>query len=106
MGHRIFKGRDPRAAILEKAAETLPTRYHLETARALERAAAAGAKPLFANVELYTAVVLDAVGIPKKLFTPTFAVARIAGWCAHIAEQRASGKLIQPNARYIGPPSL
>jgi citrate synthase len=46
------------------------------------------------------------VGIPKKLFTPTFAVARIAGWCAHIAEQRASGKLIQPNARYIGPPSL
>lgn len=104
MGHRIFKGRDPRAGILEKAAETLSTRYHLETARAVEKAATALPKPLFANVELYTAVVLDAVGIPKGLFTPTFAVARVAGWCAHIAEQRATGKLIQPNARYVGPP--
>lgn len=98
IGHRIFKGRDPRAGILERAAVGA---RHLETARAIERAVAG--KGLFANVELYTAVLLDAVGIPKALFTPTFAVARVAGWCAHIAEQRAKGKLIQPNAKYTGP---
>lgn len=103
IGHRIFKGRDPRAGILERAAATLPVARRLETARAVERAVANGRKPLFANVELYTAVLLDAVGLPKALFTPAFAVARVAGWCAHIAEQRANGKLIQPNARYVGP---
>jgi len=108
MGHRIFKGRDPRAAILERAAAELAPASRLDVARAVERAAtealAARGKPLQANVEFYTAVLLDAVGIPAELFTTTFAVARVAGWCAHIAEQRAEGKLIQPNARYIGPP--
>ena len=104
IGHRIFKGRDPRAGILERAASRLPEARLLETARAVERAVASGPKPLFANVELYTAVLLDAVGLPRELFTPTFAVARVAGWCAHIAEQRSTGKLIQPNARYTGPP--
>ena len=103
IGHRVFKGRDPRAGILERAAATLPVARRLETARAVERAVAARAKPLFANVELYTAVLLDAVGLPKELFTPAFAIARVAGWCAHVAEQRATGRLIQPNARYIGP---
>jgi citrate synthase len=108
LGHRIFQGRDPRAAILERAVADLAPTPRLELARAIERAAtaalAARGKPLKANVEFYTAVILDAVGIPKALFTPTFAVARVAGWCAHIAEQRAMGKLIQPNARYVGPP--
>jgi citrate synthase len=106
MGHRIFKGRDPRAGILERAAATLPIAARLETARAVERAVSARPKPLFANVELYSAVLLDAVGLPKSLFTPAFAVARVAGWCAHVAEQRSNGKLIQPNARYTGPSSL
>ncbi|HZN61422.1 MAG TPA: citrate/2-methylcitrate synthase [Planctomycetota bacterium] len=103
IGHRVFKGRDPRAGILERAAAALPDARRLETARAVERAVAAHGKPLFANVELFTAVLLDAVGLPRALFTPAFAVARVAGWCAHVAEQRANGKLIQPNARYVGP---
>ncbi len=107
MGHRIFKGRDPRAAILERAVGDLLTPQRLDFVRAVERAAteslAARGKPLQANVEFYTAALLDAVGIPKELFTTTFAVARVAGWCAHIAEQKSSGKLIQPNAKYTGP---
>jgi citrate synthase len=99
MGHRIFKGLDPRAAMLRSAAERLPAARHLRVADAI-RDSVRGVLP---NVELYTAVLLDAVGLPKELFTPMFAAARAAGWCAHIAEQRATGRLIQPNARYIGP---
>jgi citrate synthase len=61
------------------------------------------ARPLLANVEFYTAVLLDALGFPRAFFTPLFAVARTAGWCAHIAEQRATGRLIRPASRYTGP---
>ena len=60
-------------------------------------------RPLRANVEFYTAVLLDAAGLDRALFTPTFAVGRIAGWCAHVAEQRRTGRLIRPDSRYIGP---
>jgi citrate synthase len=108
MGHRIYRVRDPRAAVLEKAAQPLGG-GRLELARAVERAAEGALRrrhpdrPLRANVEFYTAIVLDAVGLPRASFTPTFAVARAAGWCAHVAEQRAVGKLIRPDARYIGP---
>ena len=55
------------------------------------------------NVEFYTAVLLDAVGLPRELFTPTFAVARVAGWLAHVAEQRETGRIIRPRCRYVGP---
>jgi citrate synthase len=47
-------------------------------------------------------VLLDAVGLPRTLFSPTFAVGRAAGWCAHVAEQRAHGRLIRPASRYVG----
>jgi citrate synthase len=60
-------------------------------------------RPLAANVEFYTAVLLDAVGLPQLLFTPTFAAARMAGWLAHSMEEAESGRLIRPSARYIGP---
>lgn len=99
IGHRIFKGNDPRAGMLRGAAGRLPSARFLRVADSVRDSVA----PLFPNVELYTAVLLDAVGMPKRLFTPLFAAARAAGWCAHIAEQRAAGKLIQPNARYVGP---
>ncbi|MEP1933781.1 MAG: citrate/2-methylcitrate synthase, partial [Roseibium sp.] len=69
-------------------------------------AALAKAKPdraLDTNVEFYTAVLLDAVGIDRSLFTPLFAVGRTPGWCAHILEQQATGKLIRPASRYVGP---
>ena len=55
------------------------------------------------RVEFYTAVLLDAIGLDRTLFSPTFAVARVAGWLAHVAEHARVGKLIRPASRYIGP---
>ncbi|MGE0708878.1 MAG: citrate/2-methylcitrate synthase [Planctomycetota bacterium] len=108
MGHRVYRVRDPRAAVLERAVGELAA-PRLPLARAAEAAAArvlGERKPgraLAANVELYTALLLDAVGLDRRLFTPTFAVARGAGWLAHVREQRESGRLIRPRARYVGP---
>jgi citrate synthase len=119
MGHRVYRVRDPRAAVLERAIERLSAAVHAEggagsgarlaLARAVERAAerVLGARypgrNLRANVEFYTAVLLDAIGLPRALFSPTFAVGRVAGWCAHIDEQRRLGRLIRPSSRYVGP---
>jgi citrate synthase len=60
-------------------------------------------RPLRANVEFYTALLLDALGIPRALFSAVFAVGRCAGWLAHIEEQRRTGRLIRPAACYVGP---
>ena len=54
------------------------------------------------NVEFYTAILLDAIGMPRETFTPAFAVGRVAGWLAHIDEQRRSARIIRPRARYVG----
>jgi citrate synthase len=112
MGHRIYRVRDPRAAVLEKATLRLEqagfSTGRLALARAVERAAEGVLRarypdrPLRANVEFYTAVLLDTVGLPRRLFSPAFAVGRVAGWCAHIDEQRAFGRLIRPASRYVG----
>jgi citrate synthase len=123
MGHRIYRVRDPRAAVLERAVKSLAsagsgqeagssgsvTGGRLELARAVERAAAKilqerrPDRPLAANVEFYTAVLLDAVGLPREQFSSTFAVGRVAGWSAHVIEQRRTGRLIRPNSKYVGP---
>ncbi len=112
MGHRIYRVRDPRAAVLEAATRELAkTREtpRLALARAVEDVArsALAAKypnrPLQANVEFFTAVLLDAVGLPRELFSPTFAVARVLGWTAHFYEQRGVGRLIRPASVYVGP---
>ena len=113
MGHRIYRVRDPRAAVLEREMQNLE-RAGLSTARlVLARATEKAAerilaerhpdRPLRANVEFYTAVLLEAAGIPRNAFSPTFAVSRVAGWCAHVSEQRKTGRLIRPASRYIGP---
>ncbi|TMQ08409.1 MAG: citrate synthase [Deltaproteobacteria bacterium] len=107
MGHRVYRVRDPRAAVLEEAVRPLAS-PRLELARAVERAAAKilherkPDRPLAANVEFYTAVLLDAVGLPREQFSATFAVSRVAGWAAHVLEQRRTGRLIRPASRYIG----
>jgi citrate synthase len=81
----------------------------LALARAVEQsaerllAARHPGRALRANVEFYTAVLLDAIGLPQELFSPTFAVARMAGWLAHIDEQRLSSRIIRPASRYVGP---
>lgn len=109
MGHRIYRVRDPRAAVLERATDLLGANAgRLSLARAVERAAEGALRrrypdrPLRANVEFYTALLLDAIGLPREVFTPTFAVGRSAGWCAHSVEQRRDGRLIRPDARYTG----
>ncbi len=107
MGHRVYRVRDPRAAVLEEAVRPLHS-PRLSLARAVEQAAAKilrDRKPdrsLAANVEFYTAVLLDAVGLPREQFAPTFAVSRIAGWAAHVIEQRRTGRLIRPASHYTG----
>jgi citrate synthase len=114
MGHRIYRTRDPRAAVLEKAVEAFAsaegTAPRLALARAVERAAEGALRarhperPLQANVEFYTALLLDAVGLGREAFTPAFAASRVAGWLAHAREQRDTGRLIRPASRYVGPP--
>jgi citrate synthase len=113
MGHRVYRVRDPRAAVLESAFERLEhagiASGRLALARAVERAAEGVLaerypdRGLKANVEFYTAVLLDALGVPREAFTPTFAASRVAGWIAHVREQRATGRLIRPASRYVGP---
>jgi citrate synthase len=112
MGHRIYRVRDPRAAVLEREVERLEaagvSTRRLTLARAVEKAAAdllARRYPdraLKANVEFYTAVLLDAVGLPREVFSPAFASGRVLGWCAHVDEQRKTGRLIRPASEYVG----
>ena len=112
MGHRVYRVRDPRAAALEQATSALEragvSAERLTLARAIEREAErllAERHPerrLRANVEFYTAVLLDAIGIPRTLFSPMFAASRVAGWCAHVEEQRRVGRLIRPASKYVG----
>jgi citrate synthase len=112
MGHRIYRVRDPRAAALERAAATFEqsrsATERLRLARVVEREAERlleqrhPGRQLRANVEFYTAILLEAVGIPRTLFSPTFAASRVVGWCAHVDEQRRVGRLIRPASRYVG----
>jgi len=108
-GHRIYKVRDPRALVLERAAEgLLDGSSLLAEARAHEATVLevlSRRKPgrgIATNVEFYTALVLHGLGLATEWFTPTFALGRLAGWLGHIAEQRARGRLIRPESRYVG----
>ena len=115
-GHRIYKVRDPRAALLSAAAEkmaALTNDYELlELTKSVEQTTInvlAELKPgrdLYANVELYAALILHAVGVPSELFTPVFAVGRTAGWTAHMIEQLDGNRIIRPDSVYTGPHNL
>ncbi|MEO8905787.1 MAG: citrate synthase [Polyangiaceae bacterium] len=117
IGHRIYRVRDPRALVFERALSRLAEEEHSESAILADRLAHARRveqaavtllnerhpdRPLRANVEFYTALLLEALAIPRALFTATFAIGRCAGWLAHIHEQRRTGKLIRPASRYVG----
>ncbi|HYA57810.1 MAG TPA: citrate/2-methylcitrate synthase [Thermoplasmata archaeon] len=110
-GHRAYKTEDPRAVILHEIARSVADPARLRLAEAVERSALAAlrrARPtarLFTNVEYYSAIVLEGVGLPPALFTPTFAVARTVGWTAHALEQAGDNRLIRPDVHYVGPPS-
>jgi citrate synthase len=106
-GHRVYRAEDPRARVLRRTAREIEA-PRLEVAEALEQAALAELKArrpdrvLATNVEFWSAVVLDLARVPAELFTSMFACARVAGWSAHILEQKREGRLIRPTAVYVG----
>lgn len=108
-GHRAYKTEDPRAVLLHTVARTVADPDRLRLAEEVEAVALEELRRrrpgqrLYTNVEYYSAVVLEAVGLSPALFTPTFAVARTAGWVAHALEQAADNRLIRPDVRYTGP---
>ena len=113
-GHRIYKTYDPRARILKKWAETLVNirggraKRHFEIAMKLEKAVTErlGNKGIYPNVDFYSGIVYECLGIPKDLFTTIFAVARVVGWTAHVIEYNETNRIFRPRAIYKGPMNL
>jgi citrate synthase len=112
-GHRVYRVRDPRAEVLKRAVADLGRDAgRIAFAESVEAAALAAlahhspGRALQTNTEFYTALLLEALGIPRGAFTGVFAVARVGGWVAHALEQAATGRLIRPQSRYVGPRPL
>jgi citrate synthase len=107
-GHRVYRAEDPRSRILKETARELGS-PQIEIAERLEEAALAELerrhpeRPLKTNVEYYSALVLDVAEVPPPLAPAMFACSRVAGWSAHILEQKRTGRLFRPSARYTGP---
>lgn len=105
-GHAVYKSADPRNAVIKdwsrRLAESGTDRRLFDVSEAIEQVMR-DEKGLFPNLDFYSASVYHFLGIPTRLFTPIFVCARIAGWAAHIAEQRADNRLIRPTADYTGP---
>src|SRR5689334_7050495 len=108
LGHRIYRAEDPRSRIIKRTAKELGS-PQVEVAEELERVALDALQKrhpervLATNVEYYSAIVLDVAEIPPPLAPAMFACSRVAGWSAHILEQKKTGRLFRPSARYIGP---
>lgn len=111
-GHRVYKVRDPRADVLNIAAQAFfksgEQRALYDLARSVEATALRlleeykPGRKLQTNVEFYTALVLHGVGLETELFTPTFAISRVGGWTAHVLEHQEGGRLIRPLSQYVG----
>ncbi|MEQ9672031.1 citrate synthase [Coleofasciculus sp. G2-EDA-02] len=107
-GHRVYKVKDPRATILQHLAEQLFEKFgsdkYYEIAQELEQAVEEklGYKGIYANVDFYSGLVYRKLGIPTDLFTPIFAIARVAGWLAHWKEQLAENRIFRPTQIYTG----
>lgn len=108
-GHPVYRTADPRSVMLRGIAQTLGgdlVDFAVQVEGEVERTLAE-LKPdraLRTNIEWYAAVTMDICGLPRDLFTPTFAAARVVGWCAHALEQHADNRIIRPSSRYVGPP--
>ncbi|MCA8935289.1 MAG: citrate synthase [Planctomycetes bacterium] len=105
-GHRVYKVLDPRARILkrfsEKAGKESGNTKWFEMSDAIEKAMLERDKPLYPNVDFYSASTYYMMELPPEVFTPIFAVSRVTGWAAHVIEQQSNNKLIRPKAHYIG----
>lgn len=108
-GHPVYRTEDPRSVMLRGVAQELGgdlVDFAVQVETEVEKTLAE-LKPdrvLRTNIEWYAAVTMDRCGFPRDLFTPTFAAARVVGWCAHALEQHADNRIIRPSSRYIGPP--
>ena len=109
-GHRVYRVRDPRADVLKRVARSLrEDENRIKFAEQVEQAALTvladqkKGRVLETNVEFYTALVLEALKLPRDSFTMIFAMGRVAGWTAHVLEQQKGGRLIRPQSEYIGP---
>lgn len=108
MGHRVYKVKDPRATVLQELAENVfaesgkPLKYDM--ALEVERVAARllGPKGIYPNVDFFSGIVYQSLGIPRDLFTPIFAIARVAGWLAHWLEQLKNNRIFRPEQVYVG----
>ncbi|HEX5265958.1 MAG TPA: citrate/2-methylcitrate synthase, partial [Acidimicrobiales bacterium] len=108
-GHPVYRTYDPRSALLRRIARELggPRVSFAEQVEETVMRVLAELKPgreLHTNVEFYAGVVMEQCGLPRELFTPTFAASRTVGWCAHVLEQASDNRIIRPSARYVGPP--
>jgi citrate synthase len=108
-GHRVYREGDPRAKILramseELCRETGLSHYYEMSVRIDE--VMQREKGLLPNVDFYSATVYHAMGIPTDLFTPVFAMSRVAGWCAHVLEQYSKNRIYRPRGQYVGPVGL
>jgi citrate synthase len=111
MGHRVYKAKDPRSVIMEEFLETLSKEKGDDTSlrilKTVERVAGEHmkekGKDVYPNVDFFSGAVYKLLGIPKVLYTPIFAASRVAGWLAHILEQRQDNRLYRPTAIYTGP---
>ncbi len=107
-GHREYRVKDPRASILQDLAEELFARFGkdemYDVARELEAESASrlGPKGIFPNVDFYSGLVYRKLGIPRDLFTPVFAISRVAGWLAHWREQLGANRIFRPSQIYTG----
>ncbi|MEU9978279.1 citrate synthase [Streptomyces sp. NPDC051014] len=107
-GHAVYRTEDPRSRMLRAIAQDFGgprVAFAVEVERQVERILAElkPGRELHANVEFYAGVVMELCGLPREMFTPTFAAARVVGWSANILEQAADPKIIRPVARYVGP---
>ena len=113
-GHAVYKTDDPRSMMLRDVARQLPTtaeeRAFVDFATQVEDRVIAlldelkPGRDLRTNVEFYAGVVMELCGVPRTMFTPTFASSRVIGWCANMLEQAADNRIIRPSAKYVGPP--
>ena len=108
-GHRVYRAEDPRARVLRRTAKELgaaPLRGGPGSGECRTGGAACARRTdrvLETNVEFWASIVLDFAEVPANLFTSMFTCARTAGWAAHILEQKRTGRLVRPSARYVGP---
>jgi citrate synthase len=107
-GHRVYKVKDPRATVLQDLAERVftdtgrPPQYDLAVEMEKVMAEKLGPKGIYPNVDFYSGIVYSALGIPRDLFTPIFAIARVAGWLAHWLEQLQGNRIYRPEQIYTG----